>query len=406
MRFQHLAEPTDPLIRSALESGEVDRVVVASHDDPIALRLALVVCHVGPDVPILVTIFDHEVADHLRATVPNVRVLSMADLVVPALAGPCLDPELVSVMCADEGEPDGVRADGDAAPRRVPATWPTDGAWSRYRGNIGSLVKPFDRSARILVAGLAGVAGLLVLDTIVTLLVEDVSFVEALYSVAKVVVTVGPSDVADNGPAWFQVFSVLVMLATLGFAAVLTAGLVNRLLDRRLTGIVGRRAVPRRDHVIVVGLGQVGLRLVELLREVEVPVVAIELDEDANNVGRARARRLPVVIGNGSSHSLLQRVSIEHAHGLVAVTSDEVENIAIAVAARALHRDLPTVVRAGDGEPDSETTSLAGIGTVVDIYRIAGHALAAAVLGADLNSVFAVADKTYLVYKGEISQTP
>ena len=51
------------------------------------------------------------------------------------------------------------------------------------------------------------------------------------------------------------------MLLALGFTAVLTAGLVNRLLDPRLTGAGGRSAVPRRDHVVVVGLGQVGQRL-------------------------------------------------------------------------------------------------------------------------------------------------
>ena len=89
------------------------------------------------------------------------------------------------------------------------------------------------------------------------------------------------------------------MLLTLGFAAVLTAGLVNRLLDRRLTGIVGPSAVPRRDHVVVVGLGQVGLRLCLLLRDLGVPVVAIERDPEATEpharqggarAGRARTR--------------------------------------------------------------------------------------------------------------------
>lgn len=43
------------------------------------------------------TIFDRDVAAHLRDTHPNVRVLSMADLVAPALAGPCLDAGLVAV---------------------------------------------------------------------------------------------------------------------------------------------------------------------------------------------------------------------------------------------------------------------------------------------------------------------
>ncbi len=67
--------------------------------------------------------------------------------------------------------------------------------------------------------------------------------------------TVGPSEVADQGSDWFKLFSAVVILVTLGFAAVVTAGLVNRLLDPRLTGIVGRSAVPRRDQVVVVVRG-------------------------------------------------------------------------------------------------------------------------------------------------------
>jgi hypothetical protein len=38
-------------------------------------------------------------------------------------------------------------------------------------------------------------------------------------------------------------------------------GLVNRRADPRPTDITGRVAMPRRRHVIVVGLGQIGFRL-------------------------------------------------------------------------------------------------------------------------------------------------
>ena len=77
------------------------------------------------------------------------------------------------------------------------------------------------------------------------------------------------------------------MLLTLLSAACFTGGLINRLVDSRLTGLLGRRAVPRRDHVVVVGLGQVGLRLCLLLRECGVPVVAVDTEAD----GRERRLR-------------------------------------------------------------------------------------------------------------------
>ena len=353
-----LEEPSDPQIREALED-HIDRVVVISRFDHVSLRRALVVAHVRPGMPQLVTIFDRDVASHLHATVENVRVMSMGDVVAREFAGPCLDAELPG-----EGE------------EPVKPTWNPPGPFRRALANLEALALPFDSSARILVYGLFGVLAVLAVETATTMIVANLPFVEAFYDVVKVAVTVGPSPAADIGEDWFKLFSALGMLMTLGFAAVLTAGLVNRLLDPRLTGITGRSAVPRRDHVVVVGLGQVGLRLCDLLRELGVPVVAIEQNPEAKNVPRAKDLRLPVVIGSGASQRLLRHVSIKNARALAAVTSDEVENIAVAVAARGLSEELNIALRAGDGDATSETQSLFKIGVVRDVYKLAGNALA------------------------------
>jgi voltage-gated potassium channel Kch len=394
---RRLDEPSDPEIREALDE-RVDRVVVISRFDDVSLRRALVVAHVRPGMSTLVTIFDRDVAAQLQDAVENVSVLSMADIVAPSFAGPCLDPELMSLTRG----PSGAHGIGalDGKPQRVPPRWSRPGRARMALAHVEALIQPFDASARILVAGLIGFFAVLVVETLVTVLASDESLVDALYSVAKVTVTVGPSPAADHGEDWFKLFSATTMLMTLGFAAVLTAGLVNRLLDPRLTGIAGRSAVPRRDHVVVVGLGQVGLTLCGLFRDLGVPVVAIELNPDAINVPRAKDQRLPVVIGSGSSQRLLRRLSIHRARALAAVTSDEVENIAIAVAARGVREDLTIALRAGDGDATSETQSLFHIGVVRDVYRIAGTALAAATLGYEAREAFPHRGTLYLVEEG------
>ena len=166
----------------------------------------------------------------------------------------------------------------------------------------------------------------------------------------------------DDGPAWFKTFITVSMLVALVCEASFTAGLVNRLIDRRLTGIVGRRAVPRRDHVVVVGIGQVGLRLCTMLRRCGVGVVAVDDREEGENVGMARELGLPVVVGRGADLSLLRRLSLGRAVALAAVTADDLENISIAMAARAIAPDLRVVLRAGDGRLANETRSLFRIG--------------------------------------------
>lgn len=389
-----LRDPHDRAIRKALQE-EVDGVVVISRDDHVSLRIALVVEGVRPGMGMIVTVFDRDVSAQLERGVENVRVMSMADIVVPTFAGPCFDDRLLSVVRTSTGF-EGVQAD-DGGPSLVPIEPHLPHPVRRLLATLGSLLRPFEVSARILMAGLLGFHVILLLDTAVLAMALDVGLVEAFYAAAKTIVTVGPSPLVDKGPGWLKVFSAGAMLTALAFTAIFTAGVVDRLLDRRLTAMVGPRSVPRRDHVVVVGLGQVGLRLCLLLRELKVPVLAIEADPDHEYVPRAKHYRIPVVIGRGGSRHLLERLSLERARALVAATSDEIQNIAIAVAALGRRADLRTLLRAGSGEVVNETRSLFSIGVVRDVYRVGGTLLAAAALGSDVNRAF-LHDKTvYLV---------
>jgi Trk K+ transport system NAD-binding subunit len=188
------------------------------------------------------------------------------------------------------------------------------------------------------------------------------------------------------------------MLAALVFEAGFTAGLVNRLIDRRLTGLFGRRAVPRRDHVVVVGMGQVGLRLALLLRRCGIGVVAVDDREEGENVGLAREMGLPVVIGRGADLSLLRRLSLDDACALAAVTDDDLDNISIGMAAKAVREDLRLVMRAGDGRVANETRSLFRLGLVRDVHRIAAALIAARAMGSGAERVVCRGDDAHLLH--------
>jgi voltage-gated potassium channel Kch len=390
----NLRDPTDPAIRTALRH-EVDRVVVISKDDHISLRSALVAEGVRPGVPLVVTVFDRDVAVKLEGSVRNVRVISMADIVVPSIAAACLDHSPLSL----HRTPAGFKAvwPGAEGPEIVSLDLPARRPGARTLSALGSLLRPYELSAKILMGGLLGFIAILVVDALVTMAFLHEPFVEAIYTATKTIVTVGPNPEVDRGPSWFKLFSAATMLAGLAFTALFTAGVVNRLIDRRLIAIVGRRVAPRNDHVIVVGLGQVGLRLCLLLRELGTPVLAIESNRDADYVARAKDYGIPVVIGRGGSRYLLKRVRASRARALAAVTSDEIENIAIVVAAHGCREDLRTLLRAGRGEVTNETRSLLKLGVVRDVYRIGGTLLAAVALGSDADEAFLHERTVYLV---------
>jgi voltage-gated potassium channel Kch len=153
------------------------------------------------------------------------------------------------------------------------------------------------------------------------------------------------------------------MLMTVVFTAMFTAGIVDRLLGPRLSALIGARALPRSGHVIVVGLGQVGLRLCRELRALGIPAVGVERDTHARNLRLVRELNIPAVVGHGGDRALLERIGIHRAIALAAVGSDDRDNIAVSLAAQGIAPGLRLVLRAGEREVLAETGSLLPLGS-------------------------------------------
>ena len=141
------------------------------------------------------------------------------------------------------------------------------------------------------------------------------------------------------------------------------------------------------------------------------------LDEDVDgrvgrvvageNVGHAKEMGLPVVIGRGADPSLLGRLSLEHALALAAVTADDLENIAVTLAARSIAPDLRLVLRAGSSETAGETRSLERLGRVRDVHRIGAVYLAGLALGSEVAHVVVDGDTAHLRdADGELERCP
>jgi hypothetical protein len=101
-----------------------------------------------------VTVFDRDVAGELERAVRNVRVMSIADIVVPTLAGPCLDDRLLSV----HRKPGGLRATSaaDGRPQIDPIELSARSRRGRLLADIHAMLRPRELSAKILVGGTLG----------------------------------------------------------------------------------------------------------------------------------------------------------------------------------------------------------------------------------------------------------
>ncbi|GAB3288090.1 hypothetical protein GCM10027563_23460 [Parasphingorhabdus pacifica] len=395
---ERLHRPEDEALRQRLRDS-ADGVAVVSRDDIVALRYALLVEHLAPGVRLVVTIFDRTVADQLENSVPNCTVLSMTNAIVPALLGSCVSPDLASLhragheLVAVQHTDDGVRV------RRQPQqSAPWKALWTMVFGQL----RPVENSSQALLTGFVGLLLITALDSVLGRFVLHERWPDAVWHAARTLTTVGSAPAAEHAPTWYKLVSAISMLAVLAFAAMFTAGLVDRITSRRLTGIIGTRAVPRRDHVVVVGLGQVGLRLCCELQALGISVVAVERDRNAPCLALARELGIPVVLGRGGDRFLLQRLSLSKARALAAVSSDGLENIAVAVAARAVAPQQRIVLRAGGDEVTAESRSLFRIGAVCDLTRIAGPFIAARLLGIEPLSVFTAEHRTCALFPYDV----
>ena len=389
----HLVAPGDAELRAVMLERPAG-VAVLVHGDLAALRYALATAHIAAAVPLVVSIFDHTVSDQLVRLLPHCEVTSPGDLGAPALAGACLDRQTIAIHRNTDG-PVALR-DVRGSLTLVPWRRTARARWRALVGRLASQLRPHDSGTRILLTGLVGIVAVLVGDW--AWLVTDLGHppAEALHEAVRVVTTVGPATTSP-GHESYVVVSALAMLATLMFAAMFTAGLVDRLLGPRLVGMVGPRTRPHAGHVIVVGLGQVGLRLCQELLRLGTPVTGVERNPSAPHLRIARTLGIPVVVGHGGDRAVLERLRLRRAVALAAVGSDDLDNIAVAVVASGTH----VVLRAGEHEAIAETRSLLPLGVTRDVTGLSAAYVVARLLGVAATAAVPHAHDIYVEVDGQ-----
>ncbi len=132
----------------------------------------------------------------------------------------------------------------------------------------------------------------------------------------------------------------------MAFLPLVTAAVVGA----RLVGSVHGRDRPIADHVIVVGLGNVGTRVLGQLHDLGIDVVCVDKSEKAAGVPLARRLGLKVVIGETYREETLLAAGIAGCQALVSVTDSDIVNLETALHARSLAEQPRIVVRLYDDD--------------------------------------------------------
>ena len=198
------------------------------------------------------------------------------------------------------------------------------------------------------------------------------------------------------------------MVAGAVLAPILFALLADMLVSRRLEQSFGRQQVTRMSrHVILIGLGSVGLRVLEQLRAAAVPVVVIEREEDHRHIAQARGLGASVVVGDATLGRTLAQVNLAAASAVAVLTSDDSTNVETALAVRDQLGDrwdeVPVTVRVFDRHLAETLESGFGFAHVRSTSDLAAPWFVGAALGLDVLATFYVEQQPFLLGRFEVA---
>jgi Trk K+ transport system NAD-binding subunit len=392
--------------RSVLQQAGLDRadgVLILANDDLTNLAAGLEVRRLRADVKIIVRLFNENLLNKLGQAISNVIALSSSRLAAPLLASAALTGDLLASFSINQQTWHIITIKVDPASSLVGQTWEQIQQAHSGLHQIFPPLKKGEASERIAPGSQLIIAGTpaalenlrtkaqaeetlalrwasvlqriartawrtfweiewpvryaaICLFTVVmlgSLIFWSTgirpTWPKSLLHTLNIMVTSADLRTSQDSSTWEEIFISFLKFAGLMLTAAFTALMTNYLVRARLGGALAARRIPEAGHVVLCGLGTVGVRVVEHLRANEAAVVVIEKAESTRFVGAARQKGATVLLGDGTVQATLIRARTASARALIAATSSDLANVEMALLARELNPKLRVVVRLDDG---------------------------------------------------------
>lgn len=150
-----------------------------------------------------------------------------------------------------------------------------------------------------------------------------------------------------------------------------------------------------RNHIIVLGVGHVGLGVVRTLVDMGFEVVAIdnvvtqELDEELSRLS------VPIIVGDGRTEAVLEKARITYADAFMACTSIDYVNLEAIMRARDMNPDARIVARMFDSRSADQLKRFMGVKAVMSSAQLAAPVFAGAAVGIEITQSLTVKGQEY-----------
>ena len=269
------------------------------------------------DLPMTMSLFNENIAPHLTAANPTIRVLNPAKIAAPRFIA-ALDLPLSHSL------------------RYTPGRLPED---------------PPGRGDALIKRLVTGFAVVMLAAVSFFHFVDHLSWLDATYFVVVTVATVGYGDinVLNSGPG-SKLAAVALILASTLFIWLIFSLTVDAIIKKRVQLALGRRRYAYEGHVVLCGLGRLGYFIAEGLLARGERIVIVEREEGSPSIDHFRRHGVDVYIGDARLARVLQDVRAGQAKALISVINNDYFNLEIGLNARSFNPDLRLVLRIFDDE--------------------------------------------------------
>lgn len=231
------------------------------------------------------------------------------------------------------------------------------------------------RDAILLLLGIVavGITGYIV--------IEDYSFIEALFMTIITISTVGYREVKPLSTAG-EIFTIFLIVGGIGGAFYTGTRVVEFIVEGHFSGYMRRRRMKTligrlKGHYIICGFGRVGHQVAQELVRAKTEFVVIDTNQEA--LHRCDECGFHVIEGNATADETLIAAGIKEAGGLVVASDSDSDNVLITLTAKSLNPELLVIARASS-DKIADKLKKAGANRVISPYSMAGRRMASIIL--------------------------
>jgi Trk K+ transport system NAD-binding subunit len=400
---------------------EAAAIGLIEQDDGGNIDAALLAQEINPDIRIVMRMFNSSLGERIAQLLNDCVVLSAGEIAAPVFVRAALEDSTTPVTIAgrsfvatrrDLTNPDDVvmglalsHAGAPIDPEVLPppdtegltdivlsrGTAPTPRRPSLPKRGVSALSVLAGARLRLVIAVLLAI---FVAGTAVMTWIKGNVYTAAYVTIISELTGANADPSASAGE---KITLIVLTMVSIALIPAITAALVDSAVKARLR--VDRGGVPAgiSGHVVVVGLGNVGTRVIRELTDKGIVVVAIERDATAQGVQAARDLGIPVIIGDATRAEVINSAAVATCRALVVVSTDDVNNLEISLLGRAAQPNLRVVLRLFDGDFARRVQRAFGISTSRSVTYLAAPAFAAAMLGRNVVATIPVRRRVLIV---------